>query len=497
MQVHKLALQTRAQIAHYTYDNLRRLTDVQRPDNAHSTYAYDDVNKKVTFTSPVQGTDVARQISYVDALGRVNKTATADVNNTTYSIVERQFDSWGRAYKTSNPHNSVAQYWSEVDTDALGRITKGIAPDGTNATTYSYGIADGNAAVTITDPAGHQRKQELDGLGRLVTVYEPDVTNGNSLTQATTYTYDTLDDLTQVTQGSETRTSVYDSLGRASSVTMPETGQTQYQYNSFNQPTQRTDARGVITTYSFDTLNRPYQVIYNVGATGVPATPTVTYTFGTTPAQFNNGRLITLATAGVETDTFTYDLLGRTASVSKNITGAKTYSLTYGYNLGNEVSTLTHPSGRVMTQTYDAVGRISQLNDGVRTYANTFSYSPAQQVLGYTSGNGVQGTYGYSSALLQLQTLSYAKSGTTLLSLGHGYTQPNGGNNGQITSITDNLTSANSLTFTYDALGRLTHGVTGNLTAPNTWDISWVYDRYSNTPTRPRMVARWRSQIPT
>jgi YD repeat-containing protein len=497
MQVHKLALQTRAQIAHYTYDNLRRLTDVQRPDNAHSTYAYDDVNKKVTFTSPVQGTDVARQISYVDALGRVNKTATADVNNTTYSIVERQFDSWGRAYKTSNPHNSVAQYWSEVDTDALGRITKGIAPDGTNATTYSYGIADGNAAVTITDPAGHQRKQELDGLGRLVTVYEPDVTNGNSLTQATTYTYDTLDDLTQVTQGSETRTSVYDSLGRASSVTMPETGQTQYQYNSFNQPTQRTDARGVITTYSFDTLNRPYQVIYNVGATGVPATPTVTYTFGTTPAQFNNGRLITLATAGMETDTFTYDLLGRTASVSKNITGAKTYSLTYGYNLGNEVSTLTHPSGRVMTQTYDAVGRISQLNDGVRTYANTFSYSPAQQVLGYTSGNGVQGTYGYSSALLQLQTLSYAKSGTTLLSLGHGYTQPNGGNNGQITSITDNLTSANSLTFTYDALGRLTHGVTGNLTAPNTWDISWVYDRYSNTPTRPRMVARWRSQIPT
>jgi RHS repeat-associated protein len=468
------------QVTHYTYDNLRRLTDTQRPDSAHLTYAYDDVNKKVTFTSPVQGTDVQRQISYLDSLGRVYKTAIADVSNTTYSIVESQFDSLGRVYKTSNPHNSTAQYWTEVRTDALGRIKTKFLPDGTNQVTYSYSIADGNAAVTATDPASHQIKQELDALGRLVTVYEPDVTNGNSLTQATTYTYDVLNDLTQVNQGAETRTSVYDSLGRAISVTMPETGLMLYQYNSFDQVTQRTDARGVITTYSYDTLNRPYQVIYNVGSTGVPATPSVTYTFGTTPAQFNNGRLITVATAGVEIDTFTYDLLGRTTGVNKNVTGAKTYNLGYGYTLGNELSTVTYPSGRVVTQSYDAVGRLSQLNDGVRTYANTFSYNPAQQVLGYTAGNGVQGAFGYSASLLELQTLSYVKGANTLLSLTYGYTQPNGSNNGQITSITDNLTSANSLTFTFDALGRLAHGFTNSLTAPNTWDISWMYDRYGN-----------------
>lgn len=468
------------QVTQYTYDNLHRITDLKRPDNVHLTYAYDDVNKNITFTSPIQGTDVVRQISYLDALGRVYKTATADVNNTTYSILETKFDPMGRGYKSSNPHNSVAQYWTELDTDALGRVTKRILPDGTNQITYSYGIADGNAAVTASDPAGHQTKQEIDALGRLVTVYEPDVNNSNTLTVATSYTYDVLNDLTQVTQGSETRTSIFDSFGRPTSITMPETGLVQQQYNSFDQITQRTDARGVITTYSYDTLNRPYQVIYNVGTTGVPATPTITYSFGTNPAQFNNGRLLTLATTGVETDTFTYDLLGRTTSVSKNITGAKTYNLGYSYNLGNEVSTLTYPSGRVVTQNYDAIGRLSQLNDGIRTYANQFSYNPAQQVLGFSTGNGVQGTFGYSSSLLQLQTLSYVKGANTLFSLSYGYTQPNGGNNGQITSITDNLTSANNLTFTYDALGRLTRGVTGSLTAPNTWDISWAYDRYGN-----------------
>jgi YD repeat-containing protein len=100
-------------------------------------------------------------------------------------------------------------------------------------------------------------------------------------------------------------------------------------------------------------------------------------------------------------------------------------------------------------------------------------------VLGYNAGNSVQAAFGYSPQFLELQTLTYTKAANTLFSLGYGYAQ-NGGNNGQITSVTDNLTSSNSLTFTYDALGRLTRGVTGNLTAPNTWDITWAYDRYGN-----------------
>src|SRR5205085_2432604 len=59
-------------------------------------------------------------------------------------------------------------------------------------------------------------------------------------------------------------------------------------------------------------------------------------------------------------------------------------------------------------------------------------------------------------------------------------TQANNGNNGEIVAIADGITSANSLTFTYDALGRVTRGKTANTTSPNTWDISWVYDRYGN-----------------
>ena len=357
----------------------------------------------------------------------------------------------GRAYIVSNPHNSTAQYFTETDTDALGRVTKSILPDG-NQTTYSYS----GHTVTITDPSGHATKQDVDAQGRIGTLYEPDVLNGNTLTVDTTYSYNVLDEITAVNQGTRTRTFAYDSLGRATTVTLPETGEVQYSYNAFDQMTLRTDARGVATTYTYDTLNRPYQIIYNVGATGVPATPTVTYTFGTNPALFNKGRLITLATSGVETDTFTWDLLGRTTGVSKNITGAQTYNIGYGYNLAGEVTSLTYPSNRVVTQTYDAIGRSSQISDGTpRTYANQFSYNPAQQLLGYTAGNSVQGIFGYSDPRLQIGSLSYKKGANTLFSLSYGYAQPNGGNNDQITTIADNITAANGLTFTYDAMGRL------------------------------------------
>ena len=178
------------QVVHYTYDNLRRLTDVQRLDNAHIIQSYDDVNKKYTLSSPVQGTDVIRQVSYLDLLGRVNKTAIADVSNATYSIVETQFDPLGRTYIVSNPHNSTAQYFTETDTDALGRVTKNILPDG-NQTTYSYS----GHTVTITDPAGHATKQDVDAQGRIGTLYEPDVLNGNTLTVGTTYDYNMLDEI--------------------------------------------------------------------------------------------------------------------------------------------------------------------------------------------------------------------------------------------------------------------------------------------------------------
>jgi YD repeat-containing protein len=152
------------------------------------------------------------------------------VNPKIYSVSETEYDAVGRAYRISNPHNNPdpeyeSEYWSERHFDALGRLIKEIPPDGTgssNCATYEY-LAN---SVTITDPAGYQRKYEYDALGRMVTVSEPDPNQTlPNLALETTATFTALDELLAITQGVQTRSYTYDGLGRAETETTPEAGQ--------------------------------------------------------------------------------------------------------------------------------------------------------------------------------------------------------------------------------------------------------------------------------
>src|ERR1041384_7321837 len=70
-------------------------------------------------------------------------------------------------------------------------------------------VSYSGATVTMTDPVNRKMKRETDGLGRLVKVTEQDNSTGN-LTQETTYTYNLLDKLTEVNQGSQYRAFKYD-----------------------------------------------------------------------------------------------------------------------------------------------------------------------------------------------------------------------------------------------------------------------------------------------
>ncbi len=465
-------------VTSFSYDTLKRLIDIQRPDNAHITYNYDDAARKIAVNTPIQGTDVLTQTTEHDGLARAVKR-TVSGGLATYSVVETQYDVLGQPYKQSNPHNSTAQYWTETRFDALGRPTMVIPPDGSpasNRTTYTYS----GTTVTVTDPTGKQRKSETDALGRLIKVTEPDA-NG-LLNVDTTYGYTVLDALATVTQGVQTRTYTYDDLGRLLTASTPETNNqlVSYQYNDFGLVTQRTDPRSVITNYSYDTLNRLQQISYNVGTTGVPATPTVNFTYGTDPLQNNNGRLLTM-TDGVGSESYTYDLLGRVTQVQKVISGTN-YTMRYAYNLAGELTSIAYPSNRVVQQSYDMIGRLSAIASGTTNYASAFSYNQAGQVTGFNYGNGVTTSLGYSPERLQLQTLSYTKPGQTLFSLSYGYLQ-NGGNNGQISSITNNVDATRSMTYSYDPLGRLKVAFAGPEANP-TWKLDWDYDRYGNRPNQ-------------
>lgn len=211
------------------------------------------------------------------------------------------------------------------------------------------------------------------------------------------------------------------------------------------------------------------QASYTVPA-GVPATPAVTFTYGTTSAANNNGRL-TAMTDGSGSESYAYDNLGRVTQLTKTIAGV-VYPIVYQYNQADEQLGATYPSGRMVAQNFDAIGRLSQIQSSGTNYftINSADYNAAFLPAKVTYGNGVQGSFGYN-ARLQLASLAYSSGGATLFSQSYAYGT---GNNGQIQSITDNVDATRTTTYAYDAWGRL------KMASNAQWTVTETYDRFGN-----------------
>src|SRR6266478_1302423 len=502
-------------VTNYSYDFLRRPTSVSQVNGStngtNNSYTYDDTSFVSTATIQVDSSKSIRQVTASDGLERTIKSTTEDANSNVYSIVSTIYDLLGRAYSTSNPYTgSSTSYWSTSKFDVLGRTISvtSPAPDSSQST-FSYT----SNTMTSTDPASKQRKTQIDGVGRLLKVFEPDVNNGNQLTQATTYAYNVLDELTTVTQGSQTRSYAFDALGRMTSSTTPESGTVCLGsvsgstcnpdgYDSYNNLLKKTDARGVITTYAYDGLNRLSNVTYNVGSTGVPATAAVSYSYGLDSSCSSAhgvgciGQLITMSD-GVGSENYTYNALERTTQMQK-VVGTTTYPTSYAYNLGGELTQITYPSTHVVQQSVDAIGRlceIATLTTGCGTasnaYATGFGYNAAFQPTGFEYGNGIFASFGFSSDRLQLNCFDYSitnrgqnctHDSTTKFGLSYSYGTV-GNNNGQISGITDNTgaqEAGRSVTYTYDPLYRLSTATTTGSTAYPAWGLRETYDRYGN-----------------
>ena len=302
----------------------------------------------------------------------------------------------------------------------------------------------------------------------------PSFTPGTVLT--TTYAYS--NNQVVVHQGQQTRTYVFDGLGRMTSSTVPETGYipTTATYTDFGAPATITDPRQMITTFGYDPLNRIQTVSFSDG------TPGLSYTYGAPGDPFNTGgRLATVQQklangTVVSADGYQYDVMGRETLCSKTIAG-NLYNIGYLYNADGTLQKMTYPSGRTVNTTEDDIGRLAQIASNGTTVLSAISYNAANEVRNATYGNSMVAQYTYNDRL-QLSKLTYGNAGATALSLSYDYGA--GPNNGQILGITDNLTPSQSTSYIYDELGRLKTAQTNDLTSANTWKLKYGYDRYGN-----------------
>jgi YD repeat-containing protein len=116
-------------------------------------------------------------------------------------------------------------------------------------------------------------------------VTEPDPAAGPDL--VTAYSYDGLNHMTQVSmprqEGPQTRTFTYDSVTqRLAAVQTPESGTVTYAYNADGTVQSKTDAKGQVIRYTYETYGRVSQTdAYPAGASVPDACQTVYYTYDT------------------------------------------------------------------------------------------------------------------------------------------------------------------------------------------------------------------------
>src|SRR6266850_560385 len=509
------------------YDfNTGLVTSVTDPNNVTSTFEYNDTFNHLTRTVRASGTAVQNQTSVAydylnhlittttdqnsyndgalksqvlyDGLGRTIESRQYE-GGTNYIVVQTQYDTMGRAYKTSNPFRpwqSETAVWTTSVFDALGRVLSVTTPDSAVVTSAYSGSTSApvGTVVTVTDQAGKSRKSVTDGLGRLTTVYE----DPSNLNYATSYSFDTLNNLTTVTQGSQTRTFAYDSLKRLTSASNPESGTVSYSYDSNGNLSSKTDARSITSSFTYDALNRVITRSYtNDGG----VTPPVNYYYDNAslpsgaPASFNRGyatgRLVavTYGSGSSNGDYRGYDELGRVIRQVQQTDGVN-YLTEATYYLNSTMATETYPSvpgasdRRTVSYSLDSAARLSLLSSSATSYAaaaslSSISYEPHGGLGSETLGNTLIHQMSYNTRL-QTTAVKLGTSGNSTSVLNLTYSYGTTDNNGNLKSHVNTIGSlAITDTFSYDSLNRLSSAVETS-TAGGGWTETNGYDRYGN-----------------
>jgi RHS repeat-associated protein len=481
-------------------DPLLRPTKVTAP-NGHQTITEYGAGitastRFVKVSSQIDATNWKQAYSWFDGLGRTIKSQSVDSSGDVF--VESQFDTFGRPWKTSNPYRmGETVYWTENFYDTAGRPFKVTTPD--NAIVemlYSLATTGSQigSVVTVKDQALKERRSITNALGQLKRVDEPN--NVGTLgaidapVQPTLYAYDLLNNLTIVTQGSQTRTFTYDAVSRLKSATNPESGTINYTYDANSNLATKTDARSIATTYAYDTLNRVKTRTYSDGVT-----PQVSYYYDNlTNAK---GKLKKVTSSVSTTEYTAFDILGRVTQ-SKQTTDGVTYGngstdspMTYTYNLGGALIEQQYPSGRVVKNVLDNDGDLSivqskkNANSGFFNYAKNFTYTSAGAVSSMQLGNNRWESTQFNSRLQPTQIALGTTQGTTdKLKLDYSYgTTANNGNvlSQQITVPTAGTNTGFTAiqTYTYDSLNRL-KDAKEMIGATQIWKQTFTFDRYGN-----------------
>lgn len=449
--------------------------------NNITTFTYTGATKVESVLPIFAGASSVDSYSTLDSMGRSYiKQKRQAPGSTNFDTGTTYYDSVGRPFQTTMPCVKTVSVACPTTTpsttttyDGASRPTQ-VTDGGGGIVTYDYWRNTMKQTAKPAPTGENTKKKQLqyDGLGRLTSVCEMtgDPTWSGNCAQTnpqtgywTQYAYNASPNfnsltVTQNTQSSpvQSRLYVYDMLGRLTSETNPETANLAYTYaydtdgtcgTSNGDLVKRTDAKGNVTCYGYDSLHRLLSVTY---PSGPNSSGTAKKYFVYDSATVNGQSMANAKSRLAEAYTCT------------TCPGTKLTDLGYGYSVRGEVKDVyqstAHSNGYYhLTASYFVHGSLNALG-GV----------PGLPTI-YYGDNGVSSGLDGEGRYLKVTASAGTNPATNVVYTTSGTTQPIG----SLTQVT--LGSADNDTFSYDVnTGRLTQykfniGVTpqsvvGNLT---------------------------------
>jgi YD repeat-containing protein len=395
-------------VSHFTYDSQGNLASATDPLSHTTTYGNYDASGNVgVVTDPNSLSTSFVYDANQDITSITRSCAGCSAQNYTIAYAPT-----GEVQKVTSPNGTALQY--AYDTAHRETSATLLATDGSilGVRTFTQDQASELTAVTDTDAAGHLRAQKnytYDSLGRIKAfvdqsghTFSSPLDNQGRVTSAkdsqgkgvTAFTYDALNRRIQSTWSDGTTTTTgygpgdevvsqtdalghsttytYDGLGNVVGVVSPDSGTTTMTHAANGNTISSTDARGNLRTTTFDALDRP---LTKTGSSGA----TITYVYDGCANGINE---LCSVSDPSGTTSFTYTPLEQLASRTTILMGGTTLTVLYAYDAAGELTTITYPSGKVVSQVWTN-GWISSVSVNGTALASSITHDPFGRLTGW------------------------------------------------------------------------------------------------------------------